>query len=364
MTWPAVALVAQGALDAALALVGAYISFLGMLLLAAMYRARSLRLRRAESGKIRPTLDSAMVAFLAGGTDISVFRQYIKSHPADIAESILRFQTAVAGSARDRLCGLALSLGLVEAWCQQGRSHNVMRRRAAFANLAFACVFEPCRRVAGDLLLDALKDCDEEIRLSACLGLVAAGGEEMVDDLFDLATGPDLLTRIVLTEDLRRHAMALSAGPVRMALRSGDPPRVHAALEILVAWERAIPLEELREFLEHEDRGIRMLAFRLASFVSVNSESRLALVRSLRDADDGIRGLAIVAVGRQKMTEAIPDLAHCLRLEGLELGRRAAAALAAMPPLGWRTLEELSASPSPCTALAASEALDRVRRGI
>ena len=165
MTWPAAALVAEGALSAALALVGAYISFLAVLLLAAMYRARLLRLRRAVSGKIRPTLDSALVAFLAGGTDISVFRQYIASHPADIAESILRFQTTVVGSARDRLCGLALSLGLVEAWCRQSRSRNVIRRRTAFANLAFACVFEPCRRVAGDLLLDALKDCDEEVRL-------------------------------------------------------------------------------------------------------------------------------------------------------------------------------------------------------
>jgi HEAT repeat protein len=104
------------------------------------------------------------------------------------------------------------------------------------------------------------------------------------------------------------------------------------------------------------------LAFRLASFVSLDFESRLALVRSLQDKDAAIRGLAIVAVGRQKMTEAIPELARCLRCEGLQQARQAAAALGAMPPQGWRTLEELSTHSNPVTALAASEALARARK--
>jgi HEAT repeat protein len=361
MTWPAASLVARGALYSAVALVGAYILFLLALLLVVLFRAGSLRARRAASAGIRPALEAALVEFLAGGTDDSVFRRYIRTHPADIAESILLFQTTVGGSARDRLCGLALDLGLVHQWCEEGRRRDVIRRRAAFASLAFACVYEPCRRVAGDLLLDALNDGDEEVRLSACQGVLLAGGEDQIEQLFALAIQPNLLTRIALTEDLRRHALALAAGPVREALRNGDTPRVRATLEILVAWERAIPLEELREFLEHRDRDIRVLAFRLASFVTVNYESRLALVRSLHDADAGIRGLAIIAVGRQKMTEAIPELALCLRREGLEEARHAAAALAAMPPQGWGALEELSGSRNLVTALAAGEALARAR---
>ena len=362
MTWPAVSLVAHGALYTALALAGAYILFLFALLLAALLRARSLRARRVAAGQIRPTLHSALLAFLAGGNDDSLFRRHIPSHPADIAESILLFQSTVGGSARDRLCGLALDLGLVHQWCEEGRSRDVIRRRAAFANLAFACLYEPCRRVAGDLLLGAFRDSDEEVRLSACRAMLLTGDEDRIEDLFAVALQPKLLTRIVLTEDLRRHALALAAGPVREALRSGDTPRVRATLEILVAWERAIPCEELGEFLQHRDRDIRVLAFRLASFVSVNAESRLAIVRSLGDADAGIRRLAMIAVGRQKMTEAIPDLAYCLRREGLEEARLAADALAGMPPVGWRTLEELSASPNPATALAAGEALARARK--
>src|ERR1019366_10302688 len=140
----------------------------------------------------------------------------------------LLFEATVGGSPRARLCGLALDLGRVPQWCEEGRSHDAIRRRAAFANLAFACVYEPCRRVAGDLLLDALNDGDEEVRLSACQGVLLAGGEDQIEQLFALAIQPNLLTRIALTEDLRRHALALAAGPVREALRNGDTPRVRA----------------------------------------------------------------------------------------------------------------------------------------
>jgi HEAT repeat protein len=269
----------------------------------------------------------------------------------------------VAGSARDRLCDLALDLGLVHQWYDECRAHGLVRRRAAFTNLAFASFYEPCRRVAGDLLLRATKDSDPDVRLSACRGVVLFRDKEQIEYLFALAIRANVLTRIVLTEDLRRHATSLAAGPVREALRSGDAAHIRATLEILVAWARAIPLDELGEFLDHRDRDIRILAFRLASFVPVNDESRLALLRSLRDVDTEVRGLAVIAVGRQKITEAIPELSLCVEREGLEQARQAAAALAAMPPEGWRSLEELGSSPNPATALAAAEALARARKG-
>ena len=264
MTLPAAPVVAKALLYAAAALVGVHLVFLLLLLLVAMLRAGTMRRRRAAAAAIRPALHAALVEFLAGGQDDSMFRQYIKTHRAEIVESILLFQGTVGGSARDRLCALALDLGLVQRWCEEGRSRNVIRRRAALANLAFASAYEPCRRVAGDLLLDALKDDDEEVRLSACRGVLLSESSEQIKRLFELAIQPNLLTRIVLTEDLRRHALALAAGPVRVALRSGEARRARATLDILVAWERAIPIDDLREFLEHRDRDIRVLAFRLA----------------------------------------------------------------------------------------------------
>jgi hypothetical protein len=359
MNWPPASLV----LYATVTMVGACIVFLTLLLLVAMHRNGSLRARSAASSEIRPAMRAALVGFLAGGTDDSLLRRNIGTHPIDIGASILQFQATVGGSARDRLCALALDLGLVRRWCAESASRDAARRRDAFANLAFAFAYEPCRRQAGELLIEALNDDDEEVRLSACRGLALAGGEAEIEDLFEMAVRPNLLTRIVLTEELRIHALKLAAGPVRDALRSSDARRVRATLEILVAWERAIPLEKLREFLDSRDREVRVLALRLASLVTVDSESRLALMRSLEDGDAGIRGLAIIAIGRQKMAEAIPELALCVEREGLAEARHAAHALAAMPPEGRRILEELSASPNPAAALAAAEALARVRTG-
>jgi HEAT repeat protein len=360
MTWPAAFL---AALYAAALLAGACIVVLFLLLLVVMRRAGSLRARKAAAAEVRPKLHAALVEFLAGGADDSLFRSHIQAHPSEIAESILQFQTTVAGSARDRLCNLALDLGLVHQWYEGCQLRDPARRRAAFAHLAFASYYEPCRRVAGDLLLRATKDSDPDVRLSACRGVALSGDQEQIEYLFALAIRANLLTRIVLTEDLRRHATVLAAGPVREALRSGDPAFVRATLEILVAWARAIPLEELSEFLDYRDRDIRILAFRLASFVTVNAGSRLALVRSMHDTDSEIRGLAVIAVGRQRITEAITELVLVLQREGLDQARHAAEALAAMPPQGWRSLEELTASPNPVTALAAGEALARARKG-
>ena len=355
--WP----LAEGALYACAAVIAALLLILSLLLCIALAISARRRSRRAISAALKPGLHTALVEFLAGNSSADVFRALLPKHQDDLVDSIRLFQSTVGGSARDRLCSLALDLGLVAQWCAAGRSGNLARRRAAFLNLSFASVHEPCRRLAGDLLVTGLDDKDEEVRLFACRALLAAGEEQHVETIFSLAIRPNLLTRIVLTEDLRRYAVPLASGPARAALRSGETQAVRGALEILVAWERAIALEDIRAFLEHGDRDVRILAFRMAGFTTVNAPSRLALVRAMHDSDLVIRALAITAVGRQKMTEAIPDLARCLRREALEEARLAASALADMPPIGWRTLEELSLSDNPPTALAAREALARAR---
>jgi hypothetical protein len=309
-------------------------------------RAAGARARAAASGAIRPGLGDSLVEFVAGAADDSRFREAMVTHAKDVEECILLFQGAVGGSARDRLCRLTLDLGLVHQWCERSRSRDVAVRRAAVSRLGYACVYEPCRRLAGDVLVSALEDADEEVRLSACRGLALFGGTQELRRLFTLSLGPNRMLRTVLAEDLRPHAMTLAGKTLHEVLREGDATRVAAALEILVAWERAIPMENLSEVMGHHDAAVRLLAFRLAAFIP---------------ADKEIRALAIIAMGRQKMKDGLPELAACLRREDLELARHAAAALAAMPPEGWQTLEELSESTSETTARAAGEALERMR---
>jgi hypothetical protein len=238
----------------------------------------------------------------------------------------------------------------VHRWYEESRARDVVRRRTAFASLAFACVYEPCQRVAGDLLIRAVNDGDEEVRLSACRGLALAGDAEHVQDLFALAIQADVLTRVVLTEHLRPHAGAVR-GPIQGARFQQSLARSRGAGN--PGGLNDHPFEKLCDFLEHRDRKNRLLAFRLASFTAIDAYSQPALLRALADADAGARRLAIVAVGRQKITEAIRALELCLESGSLEESRLAASALAAMPPEGWRVLDEQTASPNASTKLAA-----------
>jgi HEAT repeat protein len=336
---------------------------LWVLLVHVAFRAHFRQEELAASLHIRPILHSALADYLAGGCDDSVFRRHLARHRADVAESILLFQGTVSGSPRDRLARLAIDLGFLKQWCDEARARDVVRRRGAVSRLAFACVYEPSREAAARVLHAALHDPDAEVRLSACRGLIQTGEPAEIEQAFAFALREALLARIVLAEDLRPHAAALAAGPARDAIHAAGPRPVRAALEILVAWERAVRLDELRQLLDHRDPEIRKLAFRLAAFVTVNFESRLALIRALEDRDPAIRELAIIAIGRQKMTEALAELTLCLRREEIDLARRAAAALAGMPPHGWHALEEFVSGSNPVAAIAAREALARARKG-
>jgi HEAT repeats len=360
MTGPQVAMAAGRALSIAGFLLGACGLFLLALLVFFMARARARGRRAADSAAAGPVLHNALVDFLSGNNDETIFRRYTKTHREDLGNAFLKFQPTVNGSARDRLCDLALKLALVNDWCDLLASADVVRRRTALSRLAFVCAYEPCRRVAGDLLPRALQDPDEEVRLLASRALLQAGDAEEIERVFELAISPNLLTRIVLTEDLRRYAIELCHEAVPAVLRSKDLRRIRALLEILVGWERALPLRNLREFLNFRDRDIRILALRLAPLVSVTPEDRLAIVRALQDKDSEVRALAVVTAGRFKMQEAVPALVRCLLQGPAGPARQAAAALGAMPPLGWRALEKLGANANPVIAHAARDALRRV----
>jgi HEAT repeat protein len=275
---------------------------------------------------------------------------------------MMSFQGTVGGSALDRLCNLALDLGLVYDWVHDAHSRDTVRRRAAYARLAFVSIYEPCRRVVGDLLFQAMTDVDPEVWSAACQAVIKSGTGEQVEAVFELAVTQGLLMRLLLTEALRSHALPLCQHAVPQALRSPDPHRVLAVLDILVAWERALAIDNLPDLTRHRDRDIRIQALKLAPLVPLTSENRAAIVHGLGDPDPEVNMAATLSAGRLKLADALPDLARMLRTASAELGRAAAAALAEMPPRGWQALEELSDSDNPITAATAKGALGRARR--
>lgn len=345
---------------------GILLGFYGLLMFAlflvAMVRGLAWRRQSNASAALLPEIRDALVDHLAGSDDLTRIQRLARTSRRDVADAIFSFQGTVGGSALDRLCDLALNLALVHDWVNDAHSRDAVRRRTAYARLAFVSVYEPCRRVAGDLLFQALDDPDPEVWLWACRSVIQSGTGEQIEAVFELAVSQSLLIRILLTEALRRHAAPLCEHAVPEALRSTDSRRVLAVLDILVAWERAIAIDSLRDLLEHRVKDIRIQALRLAPLVPLVPENRAAIVHALADTDPEVSTAAALSAGRLQIAEALPLLARMLRLAPAELARTAAAALAEMPPRGWQALEEFSASSNPVTAAAAAGALGRARR--
>jgi HEAT repeat protein len=325
---------------------------------------RSLKWRKQARlrAALEPLIRQELVGYLAGSDDLAKLKEYLHKSRRDVADALMSFRGTVAGGARDRLCEFTIEHALIHDWCADAKSKDPVRRRAAFARLAFVCAYEPCRRVAGDLLEKALNDADGEVRFFAWRALVQSGTIEEIEQLYDAALGQSLLIRILLTEELRRFAVPLCERAVMKALASEDKERVLAALEMLVAWERAVPVPDLYRLIESSDRRIRIQALRLAPLVPLESPDVGAILAVLVGDDAEAATAAATVAGRLQLEESLAGLARCLRSGQAGLARAAAEALAQMPDKGWLTLDELSASPNPLTAGAAFAALDRARR--
>jgi HEAT repeat protein len=333
---------------------------LGLYLLSLVRGLRWRRNQRAAEARL-PLIREALVDYLSGNEDRTRLRQFVQENREYAGAALMSFQGAVAGGARDRLCDLALELALVHDWCQNTRSRSVIQRREAFTRLSVVCSYEPCRRVAGDLLRHALNDPDEAIQLSAGRAMLYAGGTDDVERVFEHAVRQNPLNRIVLSEELRRHAAVLCDRAIPKVLQSGDAARILGMLEMVAAWERALPMPGIGDLLHSENAGIRLMALQVAPLVQDAPEVRKGILDALADADTEIALGAARAAGRLRLEAALPALARTLRTGDPELARAAAAALADLPPRGWVALEEMTSSPNAATAAAAAEALSRVR---
>jgi hypothetical protein len=330
----------------------------------AMLRASAWSRRARISAQLAPSIRDAVAEYMAGSEDLTRIRAWSRQHRNDLAEALIAYRGKLSGVGLTRLGSLAMELGLVSDWVRDTRSRDAFRRRTAFSRLVAVAGYDQCRTLVRSLMFHALKDDDAEVRLWAARGVVEAGSDREIRGVFELAVSQNLLVRILLADALRRHAASLCENVVPWALRSDDTRKVLTTLEVLVAWERTVTVDNLEDLLEHRVKEIRLQALRLIPMVNLQPEHRTALIRALNDPDPDIKTAAALSVGKIKLEEALPMLARLLRLAPAELARTAAAGLAEMPTRGWQALEELSASSNPVTSAAAAEALGRARQRV
>lgn len=343
-------------LEMVLAMEGLWAAVLLVLLGAALLSLSKRRRRKAAAEAARPEIQEAVALYLGGANDSGKLRALTAAHPEAVEASILAFQSMVGGTSR--LADLALSLGFVEHWCTAAHSRKVAQRRRAFARLAALGHAESVRRMAGTLPLEGLKDSDEQVRLESARILVFSEDTEQVAQVFDAVLTDAPLNRMLLAPLLRRHAAELCQAKIPRALETLGARDLTNLLKLLVSWECALPLTNLRPLAEHPDAEVRALTMQLLSRVPITPVNRGALLLGLADRDLAVVKSAVAAVGRLKIPEAIPQVTSCLRRNDESLARLAASVLVEMGAAGQSALEGQATNSDPIASAAATQALE------
>lgn len=210
------------------------------LALAAVLSRSARGTRQAAGPQIQPQIVEALSVYLGGNRDSARLRAMATAHPDEVQETILRYQTIVAGQ-REELCELTIVLGYVQRWCRQTRFAGIVERRKAFSCLSAVAHYEGVRRLAGDIPANAFRDPDEQIRLEAARILLSTNEPAEIGRVFEGILSDTPGVRLVIGRELGRYATQLCQTAVPRALRSQSPLEV---LRLLVSWERALPLPE------------------------------------------------------------------------------------------------------------------------
>jgi len=216
------------------------------------------------------------------------------------------------------------------------------------------------RKFAGPALLGAQMDDDETIRLHAARAMVSNADPAELAQIFGLAVNGSRVTRMVLTEDLRPHALELAKEAIPAALSCGVPARVLAALDVLRAWGKFLTVPQVYTLLRHSDPAIHAAALDVLPFVPRLAPLEAEVLSALNHPAEVVRSAAARAAASTGITNALPLLAQRLQDEDPGTAAAAASALAQLGSDGCRILEQEMLTGSLLAASAALEALQRV----
>lgn len=316
-------------------------------------------IRERRGRRMYPPILDALATHAAGIDRSADLRRWRRRRPAYVERCLADILPTILGLSRDRLSQLAVDLGVVTRWERQYRSRRVGTRRTAIALLG---------QLSGGqgvpALLAAIDDPDLEIRLDAARNILRSGRRRSdVETVFAFAIRASLLARAILADELRSHALILSERAIPDRLRSGDRDEIVVVLEMIHAWGRALPLPDVVRLLHHVDREVRVRALRALPCVAGAGNLEGEIVDRLRDEEPRVRGAAAFAAGRLGVASADALLAGCLRDPYAEVALAAGFALAELGQIGVGVLEREIVSPCRPAAVAALEALERLKIG-
>jgi hypothetical protein len=273
------------------------------------------RKRKAGTSEIEPAIVDALSIYLGGNSDTTVLRGLAATHPNELRETILQYQTVLAGQC-DGLCELAITLGYVQSWWYDTQSSDVLKRRQAFSHIASMACYEPVRRLVGDVIAKSFNDRDEQIRIDVFRILLASEDIAEITRVFEAVIVDTPRVRSVIGPELAQHSVALCESAVPWALRAENPMEV---LKMLLLWERGLALTNVRGLTKNPDPTVRREAMNLLRYLPATAENLAALRAGMSDDDGEVREAAAASIRLGRPNDETPGAG-----EGLSLVRTGA----------------------------------------
>ena len=271
------------------------------------------RWRDARLSQWRPMISEAVAAHMAGfdrSRDLQLLR---RDHPRRLEEHLVELLRSTQGPARARLAALAVTMQFTAQWERRFMSRSASRRRDAVARLGLMN-----REIGRDVVIAALADADDFVRLEAARVLICWGGPSDIEEVFRTATRQSPLVRAIMTEALRRYAPALAQEALPAVLGSGEPQQLLVALVMLRTWGHRVHLPSLTPLFRHPNRAVRAAALHAAHLARLTPEDAQAILQCLEDPDQVVRAAAAQAVSRLGLRGHVAQLARCFETSKVE----------------------------------------------
>jgi len=312
--------------------------------------------RESRAARVSPAIRELLGRHASGSDYLHDIREVRVAYSREVEECLVEFLRIVRGEAREKLAQLAVDLLFVQRWQRQFQSNNLARRKKAVANLALLP-----RQFAGEVLQQALTDPDESVRLHTARHIVSNLQPGELPQVFSLVVNGPLVTRMVLAEDLRPHALELAQEVIPALLERGEPQTTRAVLEVLRAWGKFLQLPQVYPLLRHRDSGVRAAALQILPLVPRSPQLEREVLDALDDPAEPVRTMALRIAARFGLTGALPQLVRCLHDPDAQTAAAAAHALAQLGAAGCHILEQEMVTGPQLAASAALEALQRIQ---
>ena len=281
----------------------------------------------------------------------------LRRHRRQAADLLAELSAIIRGVSRERLFAVAKEANLDVWLVSQLRAWSRHKRRAAAELLG---LFDDPDAIAA--LQEALKDTDEDVRLTAALGLAERGQEPPTEILLSrLQAGTRehslLLHRLFGLIAVRHPYDVLGVAEGRI----GHPSLRSAAIDALGNSGRPELAGRIAAMGEDPERNVRASVLRALGALGHPAAADV-VAAGLRDEDWQVRVRATDAARRVQLVDLVPEIAKLLDDEAWWVRMRAAEALAALGESGRQALQKAASSGSDLARRTAAMML--VERGV